>query len=279
MSKDNSDYNLIEKYKRESSSPFNRERLYPIYLKNRNKYPLPFSEYEIHHIDFNKDNNDVRNLILLTPAEHDAIHIKKMQKVQSQKKEIEMIAKVRAESEKAEKEREKEMRELEKEKKRLESHKRETHRRRLRQYEDQRRIMFEREKNRTHSEKEEEKITLERIKEREKSQNKKRKNTIKSLTKGVMILFLLVVLIVLYTILNQYMKEHPNTSIDPEGTSINLTYQQIASLCEEGCEKEGGFMNSYYNTPKEVGCTCIDKRANGENIIKIFDKIKVRWIN
>jgi hypothetical protein len=275
----NSKYGIAEKYKKESSSPFNRERLYPIFLKNRNRYPLPFSEYEIHHKDFNKNNNNIDNLILLTPIEHDAIHFKKIQKSQSQSKEIEEMARIREESERAERERKKEIKELEKQKRIQESHKKEIHRRRLRQYEDQKIIAFERDKNRAHSEKEEEKRAIERIKEEEKRQGKKRKKIIKSMVEGVIILFFILILAVLYIILSDYIKKHPNTYVDPEATPINLTYQQISSLCEEGCKNEGGFMNSYYNTPKEVGCTCIDMRANGENIIKIFDKVKVRWIN
>jgi len=45
-----------------------------IYLKNREKYPLPFSEYDVHHIDGNKKNNNVENLIPLTREQHESVH-------------------------------------------------------------------------------------------------------------------------------------------------------------------------------------------------------------
>lgn len=51
-----------------------RKRAYHIYLENRNKYPLPYSAYEVHHIDFDKTNNKVSNLQILTPTEHDKLH-------------------------------------------------------------------------------------------------------------------------------------------------------------------------------------------------------------
>ena len=45
-----------------------------IYLKNREKYPLPFGKYQIHHIDGNKFNNSIKNLLILTREEHKKIH-------------------------------------------------------------------------------------------------------------------------------------------------------------------------------------------------------------
>lgn len=45
-----------------------------IYLPNQEKYPLPFSHYQIHHIDQNKQNNNILNLELLTKEEHRAKH-------------------------------------------------------------------------------------------------------------------------------------------------------------------------------------------------------------
>ncbi len=45
-----------------------------IYALNRDKYPLPFSEYVVHHKDGKKKNNDVSNLEILTPEEHKAVH-------------------------------------------------------------------------------------------------------------------------------------------------------------------------------------------------------------
>ncbi|HPD82034.1 MAG TPA: HNH endonuclease [Candidatus Pacearchaeota archaeon] len=271
-------YNL-EKYKRENTDPNNKKRLYPIYMKNRGKYPFQFSEYEIHHKDFNNGNNNINNLILLTPTEHDTIHLKKMQKIQEQKKEIEAIAKLREGSEREEKKRKKEIMELEKEKRRFESHKKETQRRRLRQYEDQKRIILEKERNRTHYKNEEEKRGVEKIKEEENKKNTKRKKIIKNLTEGVIILFFITIIVILYILISQNLKDSKIPLIEPEGTPVNLTYQQIFYLCEEGCEDNGGFMNSYYNTQKEIGCTCINKYENGESIVKIFDKVKMRWAN
>ena len=45
-----------------------------IYLPNQDKYPLPFSHYQIHHVDGNKQNNNIFNLELLTKEEHRAKH-------------------------------------------------------------------------------------------------------------------------------------------------------------------------------------------------------------
>ena len=45
-----------------------------IYLKNRNKYPLPFSKYVVHHIDTNPENFDEDNLYICTEEEHNTIH-------------------------------------------------------------------------------------------------------------------------------------------------------------------------------------------------------------
>jgi hypothetical protein len=62
-------------YKREHSNAVHRHRAYHhIYLKNRKKYPLPFSAYEVHHIDGDKTNNRMNNLDVLTPDEHDKKH-------------------------------------------------------------------------------------------------------------------------------------------------------------------------------------------------------------
>ena len=45
-----------------------------IYQPNRDKYPLPFSQYQVHHIDGNKQNNDLKNLKLVTQDSHEQIH-------------------------------------------------------------------------------------------------------------------------------------------------------------------------------------------------------------
>lgn len=59
------------------SSLVHREKAYEqIYKNNRDKYPLPFSEYVIHHKDENKKNNNIDNLEILTPEEHERKHRK-----------------------------------------------------------------------------------------------------------------------------------------------------------------------------------------------------------
>ncbi|MHA1679363.1 MAG: HNH endonuclease [Promethearchaeota archaeon] len=45
-----------------------------IYLKNKWKYSLPFSAYDVHHIDHNKNNNHSSNLKIVTRDEHKKIH-------------------------------------------------------------------------------------------------------------------------------------------------------------------------------------------------------------
>jgi|SRR3989344_8892947 len=45
-----------------------------IYLKEREKYPLEFKEYQVHHKDKNKENNRVENLELVHRAEHEKKH-------------------------------------------------------------------------------------------------------------------------------------------------------------------------------------------------------------
>ena len=45
-----------------------------IYLKDRKKYPLEFKEYQVHHIDGNKENNKEENLQLITIREHEQNH-------------------------------------------------------------------------------------------------------------------------------------------------------------------------------------------------------------
>ena len=45
-----------------------------IYSKNKKKYPFPFEEYQVHHIDKNKLNNKPENLKVLTTREHEQLH-------------------------------------------------------------------------------------------------------------------------------------------------------------------------------------------------------------
>ncbi len=45
-----------------------------IYLKDRKKYHLDFKEYQVHHIDRNKLNNDPMNLQIITVREHEHTH-------------------------------------------------------------------------------------------------------------------------------------------------------------------------------------------------------------
>ncbi len=48
-----------------------------IYRKNRYKYPLRFREYQIHHKNRNKLDNNVNNLQIVTKEEHENIHGRK----------------------------------------------------------------------------------------------------------------------------------------------------------------------------------------------------------
>jgi len=45
-----------------------------IYQQNRDKYPLPFREYQVHHKDEHKKNNRVSNLQIVRRVQHEAIH-------------------------------------------------------------------------------------------------------------------------------------------------------------------------------------------------------------
>lgn len=45
-----------------------------IYNLNRKDYPLDFKEYEVHHKNGNKNDDDVRNLTLVTKEQHQEIH-------------------------------------------------------------------------------------------------------------------------------------------------------------------------------------------------------------
>ena len=71
---DNIDKNVYLR-ERKTKRLIHRDNAYKeIYLKNRNKYPLPFSKYQVHHIDGNKFNNLTANLLVLTREEHKKLH-------------------------------------------------------------------------------------------------------------------------------------------------------------------------------------------------------------
>ena len=46
-----------------------------IYKPNKKEYPFKFSEYQIHHINRNKLNNNVNNLKIVTLEEHEYYHL------------------------------------------------------------------------------------------------------------------------------------------------------------------------------------------------------------
>lgn len=46
-----------------------------IYKLNREEYPLKFKEYDVHHRDRKKHNNDIDNLDIVTREEHKDIHL------------------------------------------------------------------------------------------------------------------------------------------------------------------------------------------------------------
>lgn len=54
--------------------------------------------YQIHHIDHNKDNNDISNLMLLTRKEHNKIHYEEMTKEEKERrrKNLELNARPKA---------------------------------------------------------------------------------------------------------------------------------------------------------------------------------------
>ena len=63
-----------EKRKKENVGFLRRRKMYAEYLLRRDKYPLPFDAYEVHHKDFNNKNFHTDNLQLLTPKEHNRLH-------------------------------------------------------------------------------------------------------------------------------------------------------------------------------------------------------------
>ena len=70
-----------------------RQRLHRyIYEKYYGKIP---KGYDVHHIDHNKDNNDISNLKLVTAKEHKKIHARELTKEQRNKMRDNMNLKAR----------------------------------------------------------------------------------------------------------------------------------------------------------------------------------------
>lgn len=64
-----------------------------IYLKDREKYPLSFSKYIVHHKDGNKKNNDVRNLQLMAKEKHNKLHQKQWSREAERNEELDKFMK------------------------------------------------------------------------------------------------------------------------------------------------------------------------------------------
>ena len=76
-------------YKKQNPNLWSRNVAYHrIYLKYGSEFPLPFDDYEVHHIDMNKQNNRVGNLAILTPEQHTDVHmlIDEMRKIEDIRK-------------------------------------------------------------------------------------------------------------------------------------------------------------------------------------------------
>ncbi len=51
-----------------------------IYVKNKERYPLPFEEYKIHHIDGNLFNTAINNIYLCTKTQRNAIYAEQLKR-------------------------------------------------------------------------------------------------------------------------------------------------------------------------------------------------------
>src|SRR3989338_4961893 len=62
-------------YFKDTRKPVHRELAYKyIYPKDRKRYNKRFSDYMVHHIDWDKTNNELSNLQIVTPQKHADIH-------------------------------------------------------------------------------------------------------------------------------------------------------------------------------------------------------------
>ena len=52
-----------------------------VYDRNRDKYPLPFGKYKVHHINGETLNDTPENLYICTKEEHNAIHNKQKERL------------------------------------------------------------------------------------------------------------------------------------------------------------------------------------------------------
>lgn len=63
-----------KRYKKDGKLVHREIAFKEVYRKNRNSYPRRFSEYDVHHMDENKLNNNPSNLVLKPRDTHDLTH-------------------------------------------------------------------------------------------------------------------------------------------------------------------------------------------------------------